>query len=198
MSSSVWTTATTCTRSGSLGDWQYGVEKSWSLTLWWKTIDLSRPCPDSLIHVEARHHLPLRVGKSKVRSRLAHTARMVRDMQRHSRRDHGREQRRSHPTQRSLTCPQTILILLSVMKKKQYVYMVMWDESYEGPTVYGIFKTEKAAQKAIDQEAAKCKQSWSFRAYVNKLPLNPSELSMNYLYQNEDWPVLQLPLRLSL
>jgi hypothetical protein len=72
------------------------------------------------------------------------------------------------------------------MKKKQYVYMVMWDESYEGPTVYGIFKTEKAAQKAIDQEAAKCKQSWSFRAYVNKLPLNPSELSMNYLYQNED------------
>jgi hypothetical protein len=64
--------------------------------------------------------------------------------------------------------------------------MVMYDEQYEGPTVYGIFKTEKAAQKAIDQEVARRKQSWSFQAYVNKLPLNPSELSMNYLYQDNE------------
>ena len=71
--------------------------------------------------------------------------------------------------------------------KQQFVYMVMWDEDYEGPTVYGIFKTEKAAQVALDKEVAKYK-SWksTFKGYVKKLPLNPLELSLNYLYQDSN------------
>lgn len=64
--------------------------------------------------------------------------------------------------------------------KQQFIYAVVYDESYEPTTVYGIFKTEKAAQKAIDEEL---KANKSFRGWISKLPLNPPKLSMDYLYE---------------
>ncbi len=59
----------------------------------------------------------------------------------------------------------------------------MYDQAYEPTEVYGIFKTEKAAQKAIDIELQKCSE---FRALIQKLLLNPSELTINYLYRSAD------------
>jgi len=64
--------------------------------------------------------------------------------------------------------------------KQQYLHAVVFEVSYEPTTVYGIFKTEKAAQKAIDEEL---KVHKDFKGWISKLPLNPPKLSMDYLYE---------------
>lgn len=66
------------------------------------------------------------------------------------------------------------------MKKQRYIYVVQYDETYEPTIVYGVYTTEKAAQKAIKAELKVYK---NFRGWINKLPLNPAELSCNYLYK---------------